>query len=64
MTQLMTSASAPVLSEMRENPGEYREAFGEWQTYVRFTLEDSTIRGEAVSAEGDVVDQWTQKLNR
>ena len=63
MTQVMTSASDIFLPDMREKPGEFTKAFDERQTYIRFALEDSTICGEAVSAEGDVVDQWTQKLN-
>jgi predicted phosphodiesterase len=63
MTQVMTSASDIFFPDMRERPGEFTKAFDERQTYIRFALEDSTIRGEAISAEGDVVDQWTQKLN-
>ena len=63
MTQVMTSASEIFFSDMREKPSEYTQAFDERQTYVRFALEDSTIRGEAVSADGDVVDRWTQELN-
>ena len=63
MTQVMTSASDLFFPEMREKPGEFTKAFDERKTYIRFALEDSTIRGEAISAEGDVVDQWTQELN-
>ncbi len=37
---------------------EYQAAFDKRQTYVRFTLEDSMLRGEAVSAEGEIVDGW------
>ena len=62
VTQVMTSASNIFLDDMDEKPGEYRIAFDERQTYVRFALEDSTIRGEAVSADGDIVDGWTQDL--
>ncbi len=63
ISQVMTSASDIFFDEMGEKPSEYTKAFDERQTYVRFALEDSTIRGEAVSAEGDVIDRWTQKLN-
>ena len=63
MTQVMTSASDFILPEMRQ-PCEYRRAFDERQTYIRFELDDLAIRGAAVSAEGEVIDAWTQKLNR
>ncbi len=61
--QIMTSASDIFFDDMGEKPSEYTQAFDDRQTYVRFALEDSTIRGEAVSAEGDVIDQWTRELN-
>ena len=62
VTQIVTSASDIFFEDMDKQPGEYRIAFDKRQTYVRFALEDSTIRGEAVSAEGDIVDAWTQEL--
>ena len=63
LTQVMSSASDIFFPEMRDKPSEYTKAFDERQTYIRFALEDSAIRGEAVCAEGDVVDRWTQELN-
>jgi hypothetical protein len=63
MSQIMTSASDIFFPDMGEKLSEHTQAFDDRQTYVRFALEDSTIRGEAVSAEGDVIDQWKQELN-
>ena len=62
LTQVMTSASDIFFDDMDEKPGEFRIAFDERQSYVRFALEDSTILGEAVSADGDIIDEWRQEL--
>ncbi len=62
VTQVMTSASDIFSEDMEEKPGEYRVAFDKRQTYARFVLDGSTIRGEAVSADGEIVDAWTQQL--
>mgnify|MGYP001162365506 FL=1 len=61
VTQIMTSASDMAIDDMAK-PGEYRVAFDKRQTYVRFALEDSTVRCEAVTADGEIIDSWTQEL--
>jgi hypothetical protein len=58
----MTSASDIFFEDMGDRPGECRIAFDKRQTYIRFALENSTIRGEAVSADGQIIDEWTQEL--
>lgn len=63
LTHVMASGSDSFFPEMREKPGEHSVAFDERQTYVRFVLEETAVRAEAVAADGDIVDQWTQKLN-
>ncbi len=62
LTQIMTSASDIFFDEMETDPGDYRIAFDRRQTYARFAQDGSTIRGEAVAADGEVVDSWTQQL--
>ena len=62
LTQVMTSASDIFFDDMEKKPGEHRIAFDRRQGYVRFTLEDSTILGEAVSADGNIIDEWSQEL--
>ncbi len=62
LTQVMTSASDIFFDDMEKKPGEHRIAFDRRQSYVRFTLEDSTILGEAVSADGNIIDEWSQEL--
>ena len=50
-------------AEMREKPpGPYSKVYDERQGYIGFTLAGSSIRAKTVSLEGEVMDQWTQKL--
>ena len=64
ITQIMAGAPEIAYAHMREKPlGKHSKVFDERQGYVDFTLGDSSIRGEAVSLDGEVMDQWTQKLN-
>ena len=62
LTQVMASASDIFFDDMGKKPGEYRIAFDERQGYVRFALENSTVHGEAVSADGEIIDEWRQEL--
>lgn len=62
ITQIMTSASDIFFPEMETEPGDHRVTFDSRQTHAHFTLEGSTIRGEAVAADGEVVDSWCQQV--
>ncbi len=63
MTQVMAGAPGIAFAEMREKPpGPYSKVYDERQGYIGFTLAGSSIRAKAVSLEGEVMDQWTQKL--
>jgi 3',5'-cyclic AMP phosphodiesterase CpdA len=49
---------------LEEQPGKYSRVLDERRGYIRFTLTDKTLRGEAVSVEGEVMDGWSQRLSR
>ena len=63
LTHVMAGAPEIAYAHLRvKPPGKYSKVFDERQGYISFTLGDSSIRGEAISLEGEVMDQWTQKL--
>ena len=64
LTQAMAGPPEIAYAHLRvKPPGKDSKVFDERQGYICFTLGDASIRGEAVSLEGEVMDQWTQKLN-
>ena len=65
LTQVMAGADGIAYRDlMQYKPNRFCQAINEGQCFVRYTLTDTTVHGEAVSLEGEVVDAWTQKLNR
>ena len=53
-----------LLAKTCGEPNAYCQALDERQGCVRFTLTEHSIRGEAVSLDGTVIDTWSQRLNR
>ena len=49
---------------LEATPGKYSQVLAERRGYIRFSLTNKMLRGEAVSLEGDLVDAWSQRLNR
>ena len=45
---------------MQQKPNRYSKVLDERQCYVRFSLTESAILGEAVSLDGEVIDSWSQ----
>ena len=65
LTQIMAGATTNTYDGMiKHAPCKYIQVFDRRQSYVRFTVTDKSIRGEAVALGGDIIDTWTQRLNK
>lgn len=65
LTQVMAGGDGVAFEGLLEQePSKYCRVLDERRGYVRFTLTEKTLRGEAVSVDGDVMDAWWQRLNR
>ena len=64
LTQVLAGAFGLAFAELKGAPHTCCRVVDERQTYVRFTLSEHSIRGEAVALDGAIIDAWQQRLNR
>ena len=65
LTQVMAGGDGMAYPNLWQyEPNKYSQAMDERQCYVRYALVEDSIRGEAVSLDGEVLDTWSQRLNR
>ncbi len=64
LTQVMAGGDGVAFQGyLEQETSKYCRKQDERRGYIRFTLTDKTLRGEAVSVEGEVMDTWWQKRN-
>ena len=65
LTQVMAGGHGVAFEGLLEaTPGKYSQVLAERRGCIRFTPTNKMLRGEAVSLEGDLMDAWSQRLNR
>jgi 3',5'-cyclic AMP phosphodiesterase CpdA len=64
LTQVMAGGDGIAFEgHLDHQTGKYCRVQDERRGYIRFTLTDKTLRGEAVSVDGEIMDTWWQKRN-
>ena len=64
LTQVMAGGDGIAFAGHLEQPrGRYCRIQDERRGYIRFTLSAKSLRGEAISADGQIMDTWWQKRN-
>lgn len=65
LTQVMAGANGIAFPDLlQQEPNKYNQILDERQCFVRYMLSDDSIRGEAVTLDGESMDTWSQELNR
>ena len=65
LTQIMAGGlNSPYERWVKKQRCRFSQVYDPRQSYIRFTVTDKSIRGEAIALGGDIIDTWTKRLNK
>ena len=66
LTQIIAGGADIFDLVLRQPPSKFRRLvdIDDRRSFVRFSMQDDTVRGETVGVDGQILDRWSQKLNK